>query len=414
MNILDLLKADGFTVTRKASTSGGEYASACPWCKGIDRFRVWPEEGRYWCRGCDRKGDAIQYLRDLKHMTFREACISMGREPGVRSEPARSNPPDWQPREIEERSLPWRELMIKFVTWAAENVASDKSGQAAHFLRDERYLQDGTIRSFLLGWNPKEFHIPKDKLGLTEYDRDEIWLPSGIVIPYTAGDGLHRVRIRRFAGEPRYYLCPGSSSAPMLISGPGQVVIVVESDLDALLIHQEAKDMVTVIALGSATIRPDVKTHQTLTKADKVLISLDADEAGAKQSWQWWQTHYPQAKRWPVIRGKDPTEAHANGLDLRQWVLAALPSHNRRDTPPQKPSSNVRVLGEKPPDGHCFSCGSNQFWQMPDGGWRCSSCHPHPHQEAMNLLSSPHHMNRENSGHGVAQLSNPHIYKGVH
>jgi len=46
-------------VKKVAGTAGGEWAGPCPWCGGNDRFRLWPnsDHPRYWCRGCDRRGD---------------------------------------------------------------------------------------------------------------------------------------------------------------------------------------------------------------------------------------------------------------------------------------------------------------------------------------------------------------------
>ena len=81
MNILDLIEADGGTMKCMAMTYGGEYAGACPWCGGVDRFRVWPERGRYWCRNCGKHGDTIQYLRDKRGLTFQYACRFIGRDP---------------------------------------------------------------------------------------------------------------------------------------------------------------------------------------------------------------------------------------------------------------------------------------------------------------------------------------------
>ena len=81
LDILSTIGAD--TVLKKvSSTNGGEYAGACPWCGGEDRFRVWPEEGRFWCRSCEKRGDAIpHYLRDKRGLTFPEACNALGIEP---------------------------------------------------------------------------------------------------------------------------------------------------------------------------------------------------------------------------------------------------------------------------------------------------------------------------------------------
>ncbi len=66
------------SLKRVANTNGGEYAGACLACGGKDRFRVWPTQGRYWCRQCQVKGDAIQFLRDFHGYSFPEACQALG------------------------------------------------------------------------------------------------------------------------------------------------------------------------------------------------------------------------------------------------------------------------------------------------------------------------------------------------
>jgi hypothetical protein len=60
----------------------GELAGPCPFCGGKDRFRVWPEEGRdkmgrFWCRSCGEMGDAVDFLRITKGLSYREACEAM-------------------------------------------------------------------------------------------------------------------------------------------------------------------------------------------------------------------------------------------------------------------------------------------------------------------------------------------------
>ena len=49
-DLLGLIGADT-RLKKVASTGGGGYAGACPFCGGRDRFRVQPEQGRWWCRG---------------------------------------------------------------------------------------------------------------------------------------------------------------------------------------------------------------------------------------------------------------------------------------------------------------------------------------------------------------------------
>lgn len=65
-------------LTPKRSRSG-EYAGPCPFCGGEDRFLVWLESDRYWCRRCQKKGDSIQFLRDYKGLSFHEAARLVGK-----------------------------------------------------------------------------------------------------------------------------------------------------------------------------------------------------------------------------------------------------------------------------------------------------------------------------------------------
>lgn len=58
---------------------GTELYGPCPGCGGTDRFRVWPETGRYWCRQCNRSGDAIQFLRDFRGFSFQDAAQMVGK-----------------------------------------------------------------------------------------------------------------------------------------------------------------------------------------------------------------------------------------------------------------------------------------------------------------------------------------------
>lgn len=88
-DLLDLATRDT-TLRRTASTGGGEWCGPCPRGGGHDRFHVWPEKGRYWCRQCNKKGDAIQYLRDFRGLSFIEAKRALGIDPSPPSQQARA------------------------------------------------------------------------------------------------------------------------------------------------------------------------------------------------------------------------------------------------------------------------------------------------------------------------------------
>ncbi len=96
IDLLSLISRDT-PLRRTSAHAGGEYSGPCPICRqgkgrpcGTDRFKVWPQVQRWAClgakygrSGCDRSGDAIQYLRERDGLSFREACDRLG----IRKEP---------------------------------------------------------------------------------------------------------------------------------------------------------------------------------------------------------------------------------------------------------------------------------------------------------------------------------------
>jgi DNA primase len=335
MALLDLLNQDGISVKRISGTNGGEYAGPCPLCGGTDRFRLWPEQGdggKWWCRQCGKGGDAIQYLREHRGLGYREACLLLGQEPKSRkSFDWKPNRATWQPREITEPPGSWQVRAEVFVVQSERTLWSVAGSDALAWLHG-RGLVDGMIQAHRLGWNAEPLWLNRQAWGLPQVLKDngrpkKLWLPAGLVIPKITGeaaDVIQRVRIRQPEGEPRYYLVPGSETGPLVIPGEAGACVVVESELDAVLLSQEAGSLCTVIALGNAQARPDQATTELLQAAGVVLVALDSDQAGAKEAWTWWLQHFPNAERWPVIHGKDPSEARQNGLDLLSWLTAGL------------------------------------------------------------------------------------------
>lgn len=335
MNILDLINQDGGTLKRSATTNGGEYAGACPWCGGKDRFRVWPGQdgGKYWCRSCGQHGDAIQWLRERRGLSFIEACKVQGHAPGPRSNGQHQTPAAWEPQEAKAPPAAWQERARAFLDGAVSCLWSRQGDTTRAWLRDAKGLNDATIRGAMLGYSPADIFEARQAWGLDpslkENGRERRqWIPAGLVIPLAIGGAVYRLRIRR--DDPgdgqRYIIVSGSSAAPMAWGQDRETtMIVVESELDGLLLNQETGDLASCISMGNAQAKPDRITHQALTAAEIVLVSFDSDDAGARAAWAFWPEQYGgKAKRWPCIKGKDPSEARLNGLDLRSWAVAGI------------------------------------------------------------------------------------------
>lgn len=346
MNVLELAQKR-VKLKKVASTHGGEWQGACPDCGGNDRFHVWPAEmegkGAYWCRLCGKTGDNIQFLREFDGLSFPEACAALGIDLPDRPSlllSARFNSPVARPATnpgpapftpaVHESPVDlWKEHAEKFVAWAQEKLLWNS--EALSWL-EERGIDLETAKEYRLGWNPgengKDIYRFRKAWGLPETFREDgrtkaLWIPQGLVIPYLIDGVLHRIRIRRPDGEPRYYVLPGSSMSVMMIGSDRRAFVVVESELDAIACAA-ATSLVGAVALGSVSAKPDSDAEAALRKSLSILLALDYDEAGKKAVF-WWSEHFQHCRRWPVLKGKDPGDARKMGMDLEQWIKAGLP-----------------------------------------------------------------------------------------
>ena len=215
---------------------------------------------RYWCRGCEKGGDIIQYLREVRKLSYLEACLEAGKkpEPMKRSfdwnrKPANSDDHGrkWEPREIQPPPTEWIRKCSAFVDWCHEQLL--KEAKIMAYVKDCRGLSEDTIKAFQLGWNPQNLSRGRDLWGLeeklkTDGSKQAIWLPQGIVIPYFVDGILQRARIRRLNLQchtpqkgPSYCIVSGSTSAAMIPEEPCQVLVVVESEFDAILLYSRGR-----------------------------------------------------------------------------------------------------------------------------------------------------------------------------
>lgn len=358
MNIMDALHHAGVTVRKVSTTRGGEYAGACPACgEGRDRFRIWPAdrggEGSYWCRRCRKGGDLVQFLVDFCGYEYKAAFEAAGRSgtcgyipvryaaAGQRTQPAQQA---YEPMHRDEPVQIWQTKAGDFVNLAHHALLEYEPG--LKYL-DARGISMKTVKRFRLGWHPGEkdkacSFRPRKSWGLPEIINKKtgrpkmLWLPRGIVIPCYRGGGLHRIKIRRPHADVKtdtdvkYYILPGSGMEVFSAGSSKAVAVIVEAELDAMLIAQEAGGMAGVVALGSASMRPGSSVFYALQACQRVLVALDYDQAGlGKSGWQWWKDNFANAQLWPVPDGKDPGEAWEKGIDIASWVIAGLPASQR-------------------------------------------------------------------------------------
>ena len=156
-------------------------------------------------------------------------------------------------------------------------------------------------------------------------------MPSKLVIPsYDSRGDLIRIRFRideSGPGQERYRISKGSNpKAPFPLNvASGKPIIILESELDAVLIAQEARDLIGVLGMGTTALKLDGKIADYLRKnIPAVLASLDNDQSGREKTTVLIK-QFPHALDWPVPKryGKDPGEAWKR-ICLRKWVENGL------------------------------------------------------------------------------------------
>ncbi len=337
--LFDLANEIGIHPKRCASTNGGEYHSACPACGGKDRFVLWPAKNRYWCRQCDCSGDSIQFCRDFLGMDFRSACLKLNIEPQEKLKTL-IRPVLYDLKIAIEPPCLWQQKASVFVNWADEQLALNEHGMQQLYRRG---FTDSSIQKFRLGYckNPrnmlsKDIYCARGDWGLPKELKPDgkekkLRLPHGLIIPTFQDDKVIKLKIRLQEWKPgdpqKYSVISGSKIIPMVIGNlQAQPAILVESEFDAMLIHQEAGDLCACVALGGIG-KPDLETHGLLNRCSLILFALDYDSAG-KGAYSFWRNTYSQLRPWPIPATKSPGDAFQAGINLRQWVLDGFKHYN--------------------------------------------------------------------------------------
>ena len=261
------------------------------------------------CFGCGRSGDAIDWLRKRERLNFREACGRLGSTDLVPSSEKAA------PYQLPSSSVPaaaWQDQALDTVHNCQAFLWSDTGTKALGWL-NRRGLAKDTVRKWRLGFNPRDQKL------------SGLWVPRGIVIPCLAAGQTWYLKVRRASGQAKYSQVSGGKVA---LFGADTIatqdtVVVTEGEFDAMLLHQEAGDLVGVVTLGSAAARLPDAWVPYLLGVQRLLVAYDTDAAGAQGAARW-ESVSSRAQRIVPLSGKDVTDFYLAGGDLRAWVQFAL------------------------------------------------------------------------------------------
>lgn len=329
INLLSLVGRDT-VVKHVANTRGGEYAGACPKCRGQDRFRVQPETGMWCCRQCHPKWDgAIGYVMWIENIGFKAALAllnipldSLPARTGIRV--ALANPDAPKPLGSEYMALndpDWQEAARAFCYNTFEALYSADGRSAREYLKN-RGISPSVMESAGLGYNPQDIHM---QWGLTE-----VWFPRGIIIPWMANGKMWRVNCRPpFPVNGKKYI-QAAGGANGLYNADAvrsyQTVVMVEGEFDSLVIRSQTRNVIPV-ATGTVSWARVIRWVSLLSIADEIALAFDTDTAGAGAV-DWWQKQLGDKARRLAPTDHDVTDMWIAGQSIIEWLAPVTYSHS--------------------------------------------------------------------------------------
>ena len=289
----------------KLTRSGSSYKALCPFhSEKSPSFFASEQLQRYRCFGCGETGDVLDFLQKYDGMTFAEALQYLSERTGIKLQEFQRSPED----DLRERLLEILHLAKEYYHYV---LVSHRVGKKAQQYLKDRKISAASIELFQLGyaqsgWDGLIKYLHKKK----KYSLQDIQ-QSGLILRGTGGQYYdrfrgrvmfplkdHRGRVVGFSGrllksdpkEAKYINTPETLvyHKSQLLYGykelfaeikKKEAVIVVEGEFDVISSAQVHVNHIVAIK-GSALTREQVKV--LARAAQKIMLCLDADEAGAE------------------------------------------------------------------------------------------------------------------------------------
>ena len=329
--------------------SGQRWVGLCPFHgEKTPSFNVNQEMGLYRCWGCQVRGDAITFVREIEHLDFAPAVELLAGWAGITLRYS-----DKDEGEGRKRRARLVAAVAKAVDWYHDRLLSAPDAAAARKYLRERGLSADEVRAFKIGWAPeawdemvKALRLPDDVVrdtGLgylnrngrqTDAFRGRILFPiydangdavgfGGRVMP--GGDGP------KYKNTPETTLYQKSKLLYALNWSKARIVtddraIVCEGYTDVIGFARAGLPA-AVATCGTALTDEHVRLLRRYAR--RLVLAFDADSAGqaaAERFYQWEREHDLEVSVADLPPGVDPADlAGSDPARLAAAVDGAVP-----------------------------------------------------------------------------------------
>jgi len=288
---------------------GARFAGLCPYPDHQEKtasFSISPDRGLYYCYGCQRGGDAIKLVMDLKSLDFAETVSYLADRSGIELQfEGGGDAGAARERALRRRAI-HKALAAATVYYHKYLLRSEtpEAQRARNYLKD-RQIQRSTIEEFRLGYAPPQ-GVSGFVAAAGRVDLDRRVLDAAGLLSPRGGERFagritfpisdRRGRIVGFGAralgdaQPKYLNSPETEifNKRDLLYGFPQVseairrerlALVVEGYTDVLMLYQSGIQN-AVATLGTATTPGHLRTLSGY--ADRIYVLFDPDAAGER------------------------------------------------------------------------------------------------------------------------------------
>ncbi len=149
----DIVQVVGEFVSLKKR--GENYLGLCPFHnEKTPSFTVSPRKGIFKCFGCQKGGNAVNFLMELEHLSYPEALKYLARKYHIEIEEHKPTPEELEAKTKRESMVVVTNYAAKFFQNALHNTNEGIAVGLSYF--KERGFKPDTIRKFGLGYSPEK------------------------------------------------------------------------------------------------------------------------------------------------------------------------------------------------------------------------------------------------------------------